>query len=151
MTTIRTASESEIGPLFLLYEELFREHIERIWGWKEDWQSRNFKTEWSNCCNEIVEVDGNSAGFLQTQCRADPAHLFVLSLGIRPAFQRKGIGGEVMNLLKQRAVRMNLPIRLNVFRTNPSAERFYIALGFEKNERTDSGVILSWDQTIAKE
>tara|TARA_R110002049_G_scaffold111268_1_gene260403 strand:- start:1377 stop:1922 length:546 start_codon:yes stop_codon:yes gene_type:complete len=142
VTCLRPAETSDREATFSLYEELFRNHIEQIWGWDDDWQSQNFETDWTESDFEIIEFGGVQVGYLQTQLRSDPKHLFVINLGLRSQFQDQGIGTEVMHILETRAGNLDVPIRLNVFRTNPAALRFYTRLGYEQDEVTESGAIL---------
>ena len=55
---------------------------------------------------------------------------------ILPEFQKRGIGEQVMQLVKKKAKELNLPITLNVLLNNP-AKGLYLRLGFQevgKNE-----------------
>lgn len=144
MTILRTAVESDKETIFSLHEDLFRPHIEQVWGWNDEWQRGNFLTEWDHSQTEAIECNGRVAGYLQTELRNDPAHLYVLSLAISPEHQGRGIGTHIMYTVMRRATERHLPIRLNVFRTNPAALRFYLRLGFAEDGSTESGVALKW-------
>ena len=144
MPRLRPASDSDRNYVFRLYEELFRSHIEQIWGWDDDWQSSNFEAEWNQIENQIVEHNGVDVGYLQTQLKTDPDHLYVIIIAIDPKYQGNRIGSSVMRDLIQRAKKLGIPLRLNVFRTNPEALRFYVRLGFREVTTTESGVMLEW-------
>lgn len=144
MTILRSAVESDKDAIFSLHEDLFRADIDQIWGWNDEWQRVNFLTEWDRAQTEVIECDGCMAGYLQTEHRNNPEHLYVLSLAISPEHQGRGVGTHVMNTLMRRATELRLPIRLNVFRTNPAALNFYRRLGFAVDGSTESGVALKW-------
>ena len=144
MTILRSAVESDKNAIFALHEELFRPHIDQIWGWNDEWQRGNFLTEWDRAQTEVIECDEHMAGYLQTERGNNPEHLYVLSLAISPEHQGRGVGTHVMNTLMRRTTKQHLPVRLNVFRTNPAALRFYLRLGFETDGSTESGVALKW-------
>jgi ribosomal protein S18 acetylase RimI-like enzyme len=144
MTILRAAVESDKETIFSLHEDLFRADIDQIWGWNDEWQRENFLTEWDRSQTEVIECDGRMAGYLQTERGNNPEHLYVLSFAISPEHQGHGVGTLVMNTLMRRATELRLQIRLNVFRTNPSALRFYLRLGFKTDGSTESGVKLRW-------
>lgn len=74
----------------------------------------------------IVQVEGNDVGvyFLETQ----PTELWLHSMLLLPAFQRKGIGRMLLSGSLGKARALNVPLRLAVMRANP-ARAFYEAYG----------------------
>jgi len=128
----------------MLYEDLFRKHIEEIWGWDDGWQAENFESEWKNSETKVIVHESSDVGFVQIQDKDEPPQLYILSLGVSASHQRLGIGTLVMQELMQAAMKRKIPVRLNVFETNPEALRFYSELGFEKTSRSDVGVTLEW-------
>lgn len=136
------ASPSDQDVLFDLYAELFRGHIEEIWGWDEEWQITNFRKEWEEFDTDLIVQKDELLGYIQTRTEVD--HIFVLIFGIYPRFQSQGIGAKIMNGLKNTAKVADLGIKLNVFRTNQRVVSFYERLGFEIEAETESGVTLFW-------
>lgn len=143
--TLRPASPDDHDALFALHVELFQRHIEQIWGWDDDWQLNNFKEEWAEVRTEILSHEGEKLGYVQTRQEAD--HLYVLSLGFYPRFQRLGFGSASMNVLKERARLAGKSVKLSVFRTNLRAIEFYKRLGFEIEAETETGVRMHWRNT----
>ncbi|MDF1754677.1 MAG: GNAT family N-acetyltransferase [Verrucomicrobiales bacterium] len=144
MPVTRVASESDKKYAFRLYNTLFRPHIETIWGWDDRWQITNFESEWQQFDTEIVEHNGIGIGYLQTEYRSDPLHLYLSIIALDSAYQGKGLGSSIMRGLTSRVEKQDIPLRLNVFRINPEARRFYERLGFREVSTTESGVILEW-------
>lgn len=136
------ASLSDRDTLFALHVELFRRHIEQIWGWDDDWQLANFKKEWAEVRTEILIHEGELLGYIQTRHETD--HIYVLNLALYPRFQSRGVGSMAMELMKQRAKFEKLPIKLNVFRTNQRVIEFYKRLGFEVEMETETGLRMHW-------
>ena len=56
--------------------------------------------------------------------------LHIRQLQILPEFQGKGIGSKVLQVVKKRALRLQLPITLNVLLKNP-ARALYLRHGFQ--------------------
>lgn len=115
-------------PIFRLHEELFRPHIEKIWGWNEEWQIQNFTKNWETCETQAIQSDGAIIGFLQVL--RFPDHIFLKNLGLHEAWQGRRIGAGLIEDLQGQAAERGVPIRLSVFVTNPRAREFYLAGGF---------------------
>lgn len=146
---LRPALPSDQQALFDIHVELFREHIEAIWGWNEEWQINNFKNEWQEVVTEIVEAQGELLGYLQT--RSDSDHIYILNLALKAKHQNQGLGTKVMNIIKKRAASQSLPIELSVFRTNQRVIAFYERLGFKVYEQTDTGYKMRWQPPLDRE
>ena len=139
---LRPASLSDQEALFALHVDLFRRHIEQIWGWDDNWQLNNFRKEWAEVQTEIITQEGELLGYIQI--RHEPDHLYVLNLALYPRFQSQGAGSMAMEVLKQRAKLEGLPIRLSIFRTNQRVIEFYMRLGFEIEVETETGLRMHW-------
>lgn len=139
---LKPANEADDGPIYLLYKDLFQSHIEQIWGWDESWQRENFTKEWEEARTWRIESEKQLSGYLQLRNEAD--FMYVLSLGILPAFQGRRIGREIMVSLQEEATSLGQSLRLSVFRTNPRALSFYQALGFGVTEETEAFHRLEW-------
>jgi ribosomal protein S18 acetylase RimI-like enzyme len=139
---LQAADESDAEPIYELYKELFQNHIDQIWGWDENWQKENFAKEWEEARTWRIDSQGQLSGYLQL--RDEAGFMYVLSLGILPAFQGRRIGRVIMRSLQQEAAGKGLPLRLSVFRTNPRALSFYQGLGFRVTEETEAFQRLEW-------
>ena len=140
--TLRPATLSDKAALYSLHVELFREHIEKIWGWDDEWQTANFQKEWEEVATEIIHAGDELLGYIQTRLESD--HLYVLNLAMNPRHQNQGWGTAAMNILKKRARTERLPMRLSVFRTNPRVIHLYERLGFEIYATTETGCKMCW-------
>ena len=139
---LRPATLSDQAALFDMHVEVFREHIEEIWGWNDEWQIANFKKEWAEVRTEILTQDGKLLGYIQTRLEAD--HIYVLNLALHPHCQSLGFGSMAMGILKERARLQELAIKLSVFRTNQRVIAFYRRLGFEVETETETGFRMHW-------
>lgn len=110
-----------------LYFETMRWAIEPLFGWDEDRQKTSF-TEWFKADEaSIIAADGQDAGWIQR--RLDKRSVFLGSIYIAPAMQRKGIGSSVIKTLLGTAARERKAITLAVMKVNP-ALALYQRLGF---------------------
>jgi GNAT superfamily N-acetyltransferase len=84
----------------------------------------SFRDRWEVTQVRIITLNGADIGWLQTT--TTNAALFLAQLFVEPAFQRQGIGTEVMKHLFDEACKA---VTLGVVKTNP-ALRLYERLGF---------------------
>lgn len=82
----------------------------------------------------IIEVNGNAVGLLKLARFSDRLH--IRQFQILPKFHNKGIGGKVLNSVKNKANSLKLPITLNVLFDNP-ARSLYLRHGFEVIGQTE--------------
>ena len=139
---LRAATPDDHDAVFALYENLFRHHVERIWGWDPAWQTANFTEEWQTARTDLILTLHGLSGYLQV--KSEPDHDYILSLGILPESQGQGIGRRIVADLMQAAASRGMPLRLSVFRTNPRALEFYESLGFQTTTETPEFHRLEW-------
>ena len=139
---LRPAIISDQTALFDMHEKLFRDHIEEIWGWDDEWQLANFQKEWDEVITEVIHIEDAILGYIQI--RMEPDHIYVLNLALDTQYQSQGLGSKAMNILKKRAMNQRLPLRLSVFKTNQRVITFYERLGFRVDEETDTGCRMCW-------
>jgi ribosomal protein S18 acetylase RimI-like enzyme len=85
------------------------------------------REQWDPTQVRIITMDGADVGWLQSAVQGDA--VFLAQLFVDDAFQRRGIGTEVMNRLIGEATQARLAVTLGVVKTNP-AVRLYDRLGF---------------------
>ena len=142
---LRPVGPGDLETLFELHRIVFRPHIEEIWGWDEATQRALFRRDLEASSTEVVEADGDTVGYLQTDLDAN--RLFLRNLVLHPARQGCGIGSGLVERLQRDAAGHGVPIELVVFRTNPRAERFYERLGFERTGRSAAFVEMRWSDS----
>ena len=139
---IRDAGLDDYEAIFGLHEALFKDAIDRIWGWDETRQRENFAEEWQSVTTRSLFLVARWIGYVQL--KEDGDCLYLLCIAVKPEFQGMGIGRSVMAGLQAEASRCALPLRLSVFRTNPRAERFYRGLGFQVSTMNEDLVRMEW-------
>jgi ribosomal protein S18 acetylase RimI-like enzyme len=117
-------------------QELGLDMTAQVTGFHENWESAEVR---------IIVVGASDAGWLQSSVRDDG--LFVAQLFVDGAFQRQGIGTEVMNRLISEATRLNQAVRLAVVKINP-ALRLYERLGFHVTHEDDRKFYMKRDPDI---
>ena len=146
MFELRPATERDYGLLWEIQRTSIGPYVDATWGWDEGFQRRYFDEHFDHRKHQIILVDESDAGFLSFECRDD--HLYLGNVALLPAYQGRGIGTEVVRYLIHRANETDLPIRLQVLKSNP-ARGFYERLGFKLSGETDTHFQLVREQGAA--
>jgi ribosomal protein S18 acetylase RimI-like enzyme len=110
-----------------LYFETMRWAIERLFGWDQAHQEESFAGWFQPDEVSIITADGTDVGWIQQ--RTDRDAIFLGSIYVIPAMQRKGIGTHVIRTLIDLAGSRSQAVTLAVMKINP-ALGLYERLGF---------------------
>ncbi|QUH20379.1 GNAT family N-acetyltransferase [Alkaliphilus sp. B6464] len=106
------------------------EYINRIWGWDEDYQRRDFDSDFNDNFNDfcIICVNGSDVGFLQTNTTINSVN--ITEIHIIPTFQGKRIGKNILQDIISKALSEDKTITIGCFKENEGGKRLYLQLGF---------------------
>jgi GNAT superfamily N-acetyltransferase len=110
-----------------LYFETMRWVIERLFGWDQAREEDNFEQFFKLDEVRVIQSDGRDAGWFQERLTAEAIYLG--SLYIAPAMQRRGIGTQILRGVLERAASQSKAVTLAVVKINP-ALHFYEKHGF---------------------
>ena len=127
-----------------VHHRAYRDVIERQYGpWDESAQDKLFAAAWSAAEHEIVLYDEVRCGYTSIEIRAEVIYLH--ELVIDPDFQCRGIGTDILRNVIEQAILRRVPVRLRTHVTN-RAKNLYRRMGFQETARTESHVLLEWNQ-----
>ena len=124
---LRTACSEDFVFARNLYFETMRGMIERLFGWDQAQEERNFAGFFKADEVSIITADEQDVGWIQEQVEDRTINLG--SFYVIPAMQGRGIGTKVLNILLTRAADQSKAITLAVVKINP-ARSFYEKRGF---------------------
>ena len=124
---LRTARSEDFVFARDLYFETMRGMIERLFGWDQSREERNFAGFFKVEEARIIVADGQDVGWIQEQVEERTINLG--SFYVMPAMQRRGIGTKVLDILLTRAADQSKAMTLAVVKINP-ARYFYEKRGF---------------------
>ena len=126
--SFRKAHISDSEFVFTVKKAAFREYVEQVWGWDDNYQrelhNRRFAAQ--DVC--IIQFRGTDVGFLSTSSTPDP--LKVNQLFILPEYQGKGIGSACLTFILDNASLEGKSVALQVLKANTRGIAFYQRLGF---------------------
>ena len=125
----RKADASDSEFVFAVKEAAFREYIEQVWGWDDNYQQERHNTEFaSHDPHIIIQFRGIDVGFLVTSNTPDT--LKVNQIFILPEYQGKGIGSACLTRIIDDARLEQKSVTLQVLKVNTRAIALYQRLGF---------------------
>jgi GNAT superfamily N-acetyltransferase len=132
--SLRPACLDDLAFARTIYFETMRWTIERLFGWDEQSQKEKFTAQFNVAASQIIVADGKDVGWVQA--KVDEAALWLQSLYVIPAMQRRGIGTEVLTRLIGRARSERKTLTLSVVKINP-AIHLYERHGFKISHEDD--------------
>lgn len=140
--SLEPAAESDRAFLWKLHRATMKPHVEKTWGWDEEWQRAYFEAHVDPLERELVMLGDKPVGALEIETREE--EIFIASLQIAPAYQGRGIGSQLLRSVQERARAEECAVVLQVLKGNP-ARRLYTRLGFRETGQTRSHHLMRWE------
>ena len=122
--------------------------IERLFGWRGDeFEHRRFMEHYHPEITAIIMADEQPAGWLAVSWHADRAEIH--SIYLLAAFQRLGIGSQLVRDVISEANRQNLSVCLSAAKINP-ARTLYERLGFCVVDESEFKVFMQYGPVALK-
>jgi ribosomal protein S18 acetylase RimI-like enzyme len=131
-------SETDHAFTWAVKEAALRPYVEGVWGWDEAVQRGFHARDWETCPPHIIMFDGAPVGTIAIHRDQSGASSGLWHFGefyIVPEFQKRGIGGNVLEGLIAEAAANGCGLRLEVIKINP-AKRLYDRYGFQVTGET---------------
>jgi ribosomal protein S18 acetylase RimI-like enzyme len=112
----------------------------------DETQEAQFASLWRSDDTRIIALDGQDIGWIEFRQAGD--EIFLKQLYISLAYQRRGIGSQVMRLLLEERCRTAKSMALFVLKNNP-AFRFYERHGFDVVCETPTTLVMRRDMSEA--
>jgi GNAT superfamily N-acetyltransferase len=124
---LRAACNADFAFARGVYFETMRWIIERLFGWDQAREEKNFAQFFKLDEVRIITADARDVGWIQEQ--VDGTSINLGSFYLMPVMQRHGIGTQVLQTLLAQARSQSKVITLAVVKINP-ARQFYEKHGF---------------------
>ena len=134
------AERTESEAIYNLYRLVMHAYVSEIWGWNDKWQESDFLTHFDPKDTTLVYKERELAGYSQVESRDE--QLFIRMLVVHPHHQRKGIGSQLLASIIASGKEQSKSIRLEAFKINDEAKKFYETKGFiVEGENTSSFIM----------
>ena len=125
---IRKAMANDSEFVFTVKKAAYREYVEQVWGWDDNYQRERHNKELAALDFHIIQFCETDVGILVTSHTSDT--LKINQVYILPEYQGKGIGSACMTRILDDASLRQMPVVLQVLKVNTRGTVFYQRLGF---------------------
>ncbi len=125
---IRKAMASDSEFIFTVKKAAYREYVEQVWGWDDNYQWERHNKEFASHDFHIIQFRETDVGFFITSCTSDT--LKVNQIFVLPEYQGRGIGSACMTRIIDNANLEQRSVELQVLKVNTRGVVFYQRLGF---------------------
>ena len=140
---VRPAIAGDHDLIYTLKAESIRPYVEKIWGWDEKFQQKDFDSDFASVeYFSVIEIDGKFIGFLQ--CYFESPYLYVAEIHLLSEYRGKGIGSDILLSLQNNCLIKKRTMRIGCFKENHRAKSLYQKLGFIQTEETNTHYILQY-------
>ncbi len=136
---LRPATPADSEFCFRLHEAAMGGYVAAIWGWEDQGQRAYHERAFSPGQWQIITADGADVGMLAVEYR--PTEVYLGRIEIDPAYQGRGIGGQIVTSLLGEARQRGQDLVLDVLTVNPRARALYERLGLVEVSRHGEGNI----------
>lgn len=141
---IRTATPDDHDLIYTLKSQSVRPYVEKIWGWDESYQEKDFDSDFSQIEQfKVIEINGKFIGFVQ--CYLEHSCYHVVEIHLLPEYRGRGMGSGILKALQKTCMAQGRKIQIGCFKENNRAKDLYQRLGFIQTGETDTHHILEWD------
>ena len=126
--SLRKAHASDSEFVFTVKKAAYREYVEQVWGWDDDYQRERHNREFASHDFHIIQFREIDVGFFITSSTSDT--LKVNQIYILPEYQGKGIGSACMTRIIDNANLEQRVVVLQVLKVNTRGVVLYQRLGF---------------------
>lgn len=136
---LRKATIEDYDFIYGVKKRTLRSHIEKIWGWDEEYQKKDFSESFIPSRNNIILLNNVNIGVLEVT--EENKIIYISELEILPEFQGKGIGSEILKNVLNYGKRKGKKVQIGCFKINEGAKSLYLRLGFKIVDETETHFI----------
>ena len=126
--SFRKAHASDSEFVFTVKKAAYREYVEQVWDWDDNYQQERHNQEFASYDYRIIQFCETDVGFLITSCTPDT--LNVNQIFILPEYQGRGIGSACLTRIVDDANFKQKSVTLQVLKVNTRGVDLYQRLGF---------------------
>jgi len=126
--SLRKAHARDSEFVFTVKKAAYREYVEQVWGWDDNYQRERHNKEFASYDFRIIQFRETDVGFLITSSTSDT--LKVNQIYILPEYQGRGIGSACLTHIIDDANLAQKSVVLKVLKVNTRGIALYQRLGF---------------------
>ncbi len=133
---LRNITEEDKKFIYSIKKSSIYDYVQKIWGWNEEYQIRDFESDFILENFRIISIEDKDIGFVQII--EEPLNINITEIHIIPEYQGYGIGSSIINRIIEQASNNIKTATIGCFIYNFKAKNLYERLGFEETKVTDT-------------
>lgn len=133
---LKNCKQTDKNFIYNLKKKSIYDYVNRIWGWNEEYQIKDFGIDFILENFKIIECDNKYIGFVQIS--EDMSNVNITEIHIIREYQSRGVGGNIIGNIIRQAIKDDKTISIGCFIDNTRAKQLYERLGFKVISITDT-------------
>jgi ribosomal protein S18 acetylase RimI-like enzyme len=133
---LRNITEKDKNFIYSTKKSSIYDYVQKIWGWDEEYQIKDFESNFILENFRIILVEGKDIGFVQIIEKS--LNINITEIHIISEYQGYGIGSSIVNRIIEQASNNMKTVTIGCFIDNFRAKDLYERLGFEVIKVTDT-------------
>ncbi len=141
MYKLRFATNNDYDFLYnLLKVTLKQYYIETFGKWDDDIERAYFDKSFKEIEYQIITLNEQDTGCIAK--KNNPNEIFIHEIQILPKYQNKWIGSMIITSIIEESEKLNIPIKLEVIKSNSKAIQFYRRMNFYTYGKNESHIFM---------
>ncbi|QAA33041.1 GNAT family N-acetyltransferase [Clostridium manihotivorum] len=133
---LENCSELDKDFIYNVKKQSIYNYVENIWGWDEEYQVKDFESDFNIENFKVIVADDKYIGFIQLN--EDISNVNITEIHIIPEYQGNGTGFDIINNIIEQAIKDDKTISIGCFIDNIRAKQLYERIGFKVVSITDT-------------
>lgn len=141
MYNLRFATNNDYDFLYnLLKVTLKQYYIETFGKWDDDIERAYFDKSFKKIEYQVITLNEQDIGCLVKKTNSN--EIFIHEIQILPKYQNKGIGSMIITSIIEESEKLNIPVKLEVLKSNSKAIQLYRRMNFYKYGENESHIFM---------
>lgn len=144
--SLRASQKEDANFVNDLTRAVMTAYVEKTWSTEEENAAYFQKNSFDLAHTKIIQVNGVDAGRISVIKTA--TEIYLDNIHLLPQYQSQGIGSKVIQLIFQEAKECNLPVKLQLLRSNP-VKALYERLGFQVVDENKTHFFMEYPDSLS--
>lgn len=145
---LRNVMETDKSFIYGVKKASIYDYVAKIWGWNEEYQVKDFETDFNLKDFKIITSGDEDIGFIQIY--ESESNINITEIHIVSKYQGFGIGSSIIKNITSQAACNGKTVTIGCFIDNTRARSLYERLGFKVIKKTDTHYAMKYSAGFSK-
>ncbi|WP_425447345.1 GNAT family N-acetyltransferase [Dethiothermospora halolimnae] len=145
---LRSIRKKDKNFIYNVKKSSIYNYVKKIWGWDEEYQKKDFESDFNLKDFKIIVVNDKDIGFIQIH-KTD-SNVNITEIHITSKYHGYGIGRDIINNIIDEALAKSKTITIGCFINNIRGKSLYERLGFEVVNKTSTHYEMKYSNECIK-